>query len=164
MAEVIQEEILQQRDFRLENILVKNLSLEIPKNVVTPSFEKEPTVQLELRNSSRPLSRDNYCEVLLEVTARVRSGENLQLLIEVSQAGIFFVGENDGDKRQSLLNVKAPEMLYPYLSSLVADLMSRAGSPRIFLPPFDFQAVYEKRQLLMKAQLEGNDDGGKTNA
>jgi len=163
MAEVSREEVFHQEKYRLENILVKNLSLEIPTNVVTPSFDKEPTVQLELRNSSRPLSRENYCEVLLEVTARVRSGENLQLLIEVAQAGIFHVDENDGEKRQTFLNVKAPEILYPHLSYLVSDLMSRAGAPRIFLPPFDFQTVYDKRRQMMKAQLEEG-GSGTTNA
>lgn len=153
MQEAIKQEVVPDGTYRLENIFVKNLSLEIPSNVVTPSFDKEPTVQLELRNSSRPLSRDNYCEIMLEATARVRSGEDLQLLIEVSQAGIFFVGEEGNDKRQTFLNVKAPEILYPHLSYLIADLMSRAGAPRIFLPPFDFQAVYAQRKKMMEQQL-----------
>lgn len=157
-----QEIISQPSNFRLENILVKNLSLEIPKNVVTPSFSKDPTVQFELRNSSRPLSRDNYAEVLLEGTVRVRNGdEDLQLLIEVSQAGIFMLDEPDSEKRQRLLNIRAPEALYPYLSQLVADLMMRAGSPRIFLPPFNFESVYDKkRELLQKKMAEEENAGG----
>ena len=76
--------------FRMENMLVKNLSVEMPDNVVAPEFANNPNVQLELRNSSRPLSRDNYYEVLLDATVRVRADEEIQLLIEASQAGIFF--------------------------------------------------------------------------
>ena len=43
--------------FRMENMLVKNLSVEMPDNVVAPEFANNPNVQLELRNSSRVLCR-----------------------------------------------------------------------------------------------------------
>jgi preprotein translocase subunit SecB len=135
--------------FRLENIIVKNLSLEIPENIVAPSFGKDPTVQLEMRNTSRPLSQDNFAEVMLEGTVRVRSGEDLQLLIEVSQAGIFQLEPGEAEARQHLLNVRAPETLYPYFSQLISELMSKAGAPRMFLPPFDFNAVYQQKRALM---------------
>ena len=75
--------------FRIENIVIKNLSLETPENVVTPTFKEDPVIKLELRNSSRPLSRDHYYEVVLETTMRAQSGDEVQLLVEVSQAGIF---------------------------------------------------------------------------
>lgn len=139
--------------FRLENTLIKNLSLEIPESVVTPVFNKEPTVNLEIRHSARALSREHYMEVLLEATARVRNGDDLQVLIEVSQSGIFFIQHEQADARRFLTNVQAPEMLYPYLSQVVSDLMSRAGAPRIFLPPFDFKRVYETKRAAQRKQL-----------
>lgn len=139
--------------FRLENTLIKNLSLEIPESVVTPTFTKEPAVNLEIRNSSRSLSRDDYMEVLLEATARVRSGDDLQLLIEVSQSGIFFIQHESDDIRRYLINVQAPELLYPYLSQVVSEMMMRAGAPRIFLPPFDFKQVYEKKREAQQSAL-----------
>ena len=153
MQDVVKQEIPTQTQFRLDNILVKNLSLEMPENIVTPVYGSEPTVQLELRNTSRALSRDNFSEVVLEATVRIRNGEDLQLLIEMSQAGIFYIEETDTEKRQILLNVHAPEILYPYLTHLIVDLMIKAGAPRIFLPPFDFRAVYEKRRELLQKKL-----------
>ena len=151
-----------QSQFGLENILVKNLSLEIPENIVAPTFGQgsEPTLQMELRNHSRPLSQDNMAEVVLEATVRVKSGDELQLLIEIAQAGIFRVQEEDAEKRQQLLGILAPEILYPYLSQLLSDMMGRAGAPRIFLPPFNFKAVYAKKQEALKQKLEA--DGGNT--
>jgi preprotein translocase subunit SecB len=124
--------------FRLENILIKNMSLEMPENVVTPTFNATPTIKLELRNISRQLSRDNYYEVVLETTTKVLSGENVQLLVEISQGGIFYIENVEAKQRERLLNVHAPEMLYPYISQLLSDLMMRAGAPRIFLPPLIF--------------------------
>ncbi len=145
--------------FRLENMLVKNLSVEMPDAIVAPEFNNNPNVQLELRNSSRPLSRDNYYEVLLDATVRVRSEEETQLLIEASQSGIFFVDNIGAEERHRLMNIHAAEMLYPYLSQLISDMMSRAGAPRIFLPPFNFRAVYEEKRRAMEKKLaeEGGD-------
>lgn len=147
--------------FRMENMLVKNLSVEMPDNVVAPEFASNPNVQLELRNSSRPLSRDNYYEVLLDATVRVRADEEIQLLIEASQAGIFFVQNAAAEERRLLLNVHAAEMLYPYLSQLVCELMTRAGAPRIFLPPFNFRSVYQEKRRVMEEKLS-EENGDKT--
>lgn len=142
--------------FRLENMLIKNLSLEIPENIVAPTFtkEKEPNLQMELRNHSRPLSNSSYNEVILEATVRVKSGDDLQILIEVTQSGIFYVKEEDTEKRQLLLGVLSPEILYPYVSQIIADLLNKAGAPKIFLPPFNFKAIYEKKRQSMLEKLQ----------
>ena len=132
--------------FRLENITVKNLSLEIPTAVVSPAFKQEPVVKMELRNAARGLNRENYYEVTLEVTLRLFSGEELQLLLETSQAGVVFLQNADAKLREEILNINAPEMLYPYISQLVGDLLMRAGAPRLFLPPFNFRALYAKKR------------------
>lgn len=161
MTKEIRQEVPQERNFRLDNIMVKNLSLEMPKDIVTPSFGDEPTVQLELRNATRPLSRENYAEVVLEATVKVQNNDKIQLLLEVSQAGIFFVDESDADLRQEMLNIRAPELLYPYLSHLIADLMMRAGAPRMFLPPFNFRTVYERKKRILEEKLTDEQSGGK---
>lgn len=131
---------------RVENILIKNLSLEIPEQVVAPSFQEEPTIKMELRNSSRQLSREDYYEVTLEVTMRLQSDGKVQLLIEAAQAGVVLLQNADERQREEALNIYAPEMLYPYTSQLLSELMIRAGSPRVFLPPFNFRTIYEKRR------------------
>ncbi len=139
--------------FRLENVLLKNLSLEMPERVVAPSFSDSPNVNLEMRNSARNLKQENAYEASLELTARVRDGEDTVLLIEISQAGIFVIQNASAEQKQTLLNVHAPEILYPYASQCVSDLMLRAGAPRVFLPPFNFKALYQKkREYLQKQQ------------
>lgn len=144
-------------NYRLETILVRNLSLEIPENIVMPEFKDKPEVQMEMRNKSRPLSGGDHFEVLLDVTARIKSGGALQILIEVQQGGLFYLETTDADQRERFLGIAAPTMLYPYLTQLIGDLMSRAGAPRVFLPPFDFSTVYAKKQQLMQQQAEENE-------
>ena len=146
---------------RLETILVKNLSLEIPENVVSPTFSQKPEIQLELRSKTRPLNRDDYYEVQLEATARVKNGDALQVLIELQQAGIFYLEEPDRDKRQEFLGIQAPTILYPYFTQLMSDLLAHAGAPRIFLPPFDFKPAYEKKQEILREKLAQDDRDGK---
>ena len=139
--------------FRMENILVKNLSLEMPKQTVTPAFKEDPTIKMELRNSARPLSRQHYYEVTLDATFRLQSGEDVQLLIETTHAGIVYVENATPLRREELLNIHAPEMLYPYASQTMSDLMIRAGAPRVFLPPFNFRALYEQRREALELKM-----------
>lgn len=139
-------------NYRLETILVRNVSLEIPENIVMPEFKEKPEVQMELRNKSRALAGGAHYEVILEVTARIKSGANLQILIEIEQGGVFYLEGADAQQRQHFLGIAAPTMLYPYLTQLMGDLMSRAGAPRVFLPPFDFAAVHAKKQQMQQEQ------------
>lgn len=141
--------------FRLENMFIKNLSLEIPENVVAPRFDrnKEPNIQIQMRNQSTPLDNKDYTEVILEATVKVKSGEDVQVLIEVTQSGIFYIKEEDDEKRQLLSGVLAPELLYPYVSQIVSDLMNKAGVPKIFLPPFNFKAIHDQKKRAMREQL-----------
>lgn len=141
--------------FRVENMLVKNISLEIPDSIEAPAFRGEPAIRMEMRNRARALSRPNCHEVVLEVTARVNDGDETQLLVEVSQAGVFFIQGETPEERELLLNVHAPETLYPYVAQMLADLAARAGAPRFFPPPFNFRALYgQKRRAVAKREKE----------
>ena len=141
--------------FRVENMLVKNISLEIPDRVDIPSFRGEPAIRMEMRNRARPFPRPHCHEVALEVTARVNDGEETQLLVEISQSGVFFIQGETPEQREILLNVHAPETLYPYVAQLLADLAARAGAPRFFPPPFNFRALYDqKRRALAKREKQ----------
>lgn len=138
---------------RVENIIVKSLSLEMPDKVVAPAFKEKPAVKMEMRNSSRRLSQENYYEVTLEMTFRAESGGETQLLIEAVQSGILFLQNADGAAREEALNIRVPEMLYPYLCQLTSDLMQRAGAPRMFLPPFNFRELHLQKKRALKEKL-----------
>ena len=131
---------------RVDNILLKNVSLEMPDGVVAPRFSQNPNVNLEIRNSARQLDTPDRFEAALEITARVRDGDRTIILIEIAQAGVFVVAGATAAQKQTMLQVHAPEILYPYASQCVCDLMLRAGAPRIFLPPFNFKALFEKKR------------------
>ena len=131
--------------FRVENILVKNISLEIPERVAVPAFRGEPVVQFKMQNRTRPLSDAQRHEVSLDATATVSDGDAPQLLVEVSQAGIFRVEGASAAQLEFLLNVSAPEALYPYAAQLISDLASRAGAPRFFPPPFNFRELHRRK-------------------
>ena len=145
--------------FRIENILIKNLSLEMPDKVVAPAFSQDPTIKMEMRNSSRKLSRDDYYEVTLDVTFRLQNGEEVQLLIEAAQSGIVFLQNADARQRDEILNIHAPEMLYPYACQLTSELMARAGAPRLFLPPFNFRDLHQKKVEAINKKIAAEKSG-----
>lgn len=137
--------------FRIDNILVKSVSLEIPENLVAPDFGAAPHLNLEIRNTQRELSHPGAFEAAIEITARVTNGEKTQLLIEITQAGAFRIENANADARRFLLAVAAPETLYPYAAQMIGDLLQKAGGPRLFLPPFNFRELYEKKRAMLKS-------------
>lgn len=148
--------------FRMENILIKNLSLETPGKTPSPSLGNNPTVKMEIRNAVQSLTQENYYEVTLEVTCRLFDGEEVQILVEASQAGIVFLDQADARQREIALNIHTPEILYPYLCQLVGDLLTRAGAPRLFLPPVNFRALYERTKRAQEKKLREKEEDEKS--
>lgn len=144
-----------QATLQVEGIFLKSVSMETPEKVVAPSFTQGADINLEIRNLSRPLNEPGRYEVALEMLARARSGEETQLLVEVVQAGVVRVQNAPPEATQFVLNVTAPEMLYPYAAQLINDLLGRTPAPKIFLPPFDFRALYaRKREMIEKGEQQ----------
>ena len=137
---------------KVENIFVKGVSLEIGEGIVVPTFQKAPHVNLEIRNTLRPLSEEGTTEVALEITARIEEEGKTVILVEVIQTGIFNISNAGANERQLLLNIAAPEMLYPYACQTISDLMSKAAMPRIFLPPVNFKDIYRQKTELLKKE------------
>jgi preprotein translocase subunit SecB len=77
-------------------------------------------------------------------------------LAEVQQAGIFLLRDLQKEQLRNLLSVYCPRLLYPYASFVISDLVTRGGFPQLVLAPFNFDALYKKRQ----AEAAGNKPDG----
>jgi preprotein translocase subunit SecB len=73
-------------------------------------------------------------------------------LVEAKQAGIFELSNIPVEQIDPMLGIACPTILYPYLRSNIADIISRAGFQPIHLNEINFHGMYEHR--LMQAQQE----------
>jgi preprotein translocase subunit SecB len=146
--------------FRIQRIYLKDLSLEQPNAPEIFLVAAEPQVQIEVDITVKPLS-DELFEVILSATMTTRVDGKVLFLIEANQAGIFEFQNIPVEQIDPMLGITCPTILFPYLRSNVADIISRAGFQPIHLNEINFHGMYEHR-LLQAQQAAGESAGGNT--
>lgn len=148
-----QESIEQSKEpgFRIQRIYLKDLSLEQPNAPQILLVASEPQVQVEIDISVSPLSEGIF-EVALSSTVTAKVDTKVLFLVEAKQAGIFEFSNIPVEQIDPMLGIACPTILYPYLRSNIADIISRAGFQPIHLNEINFHGMYEHR--LMQAQQE----------
>jgi len=138
--------------FNLQRIYLKDLSLEQP-NTPQIQFEanqQQPQVDIQLGMQSTAVVPGVY-EVAVTVTVTTKTGDRTLFLIEAKEAGLFEIRNLPDEQTQGILNVVCPQMIYPYLRSVVTDVCTRGGFPPIFLAEVNFQAMYEQQMAQRQA-------------
>jgi preprotein translocase subunit SecB len=133
----------QDQNVSLQTVYVKDLSFESPKGPFMPAQSPEPKIQLNLNTSSTVVATGVH-EVILTVTLEAKSGDVPVYLAEVKQGGVFTVRGFSPDDTRRILGSFAPNVLFPYIRQTVSDLISKGGFPPFFLPPVNFDALYER--------------------
>jgi len=134
---------------RIQRIYLKDLSLEQPNAPQILLLASEPQVQVEVDISVAPLSEGVF-EVALSSTVTAKVDAKVLFLVEAKQAGIFEFSNIPVEQVDPMLGIACPTILYPYLRSNIADIISRAGFQPIHLSEINFHAMYGHR--LMQAQ------------
>ena len=137
--------------FRIQRIYLKDVSLEQPNAPQILLVASEPQVQVEIDIAVAPLSEGIF-EVALSSTVTAKVDAKVLFLVEAKQAGIFEFSNIPVEQIDPMLGIACPTMLYPYLRSNIADIISRAGFQPIHLNEINFHGMYEHR--LMQAQQE----------
>ena len=145
-----------QQQFTLQRIYSKDVSFESPS---TPSIFRQswqPSVNVDLNTKSSRVDDDGNHEVVLTLTVTAKMGEETAFLVEVQQAGIFYVVGIDGEPLRQVLATVGPNILFPYARESIDALVVKGGFPPLMLSPINFDALY--RQAV--AQQAGQDGAG----
>jgi preprotein translocase subunit SecB len=138
-----------------QKIYVKDISFETPDSPAIFTKEWTPTLTVDLGQKVIELAEDLY-EVVLTLTATMKTGDSTAYLTEVQQAGIFIIKGLGEEKLMHVLNVYCPRSLYPYACSAASEIVTRGGFPQLLLAPVNFKAIYHKR---MEKAGTGDGDG-----
>jgi len=95
---------------------------------------------------------------VLTLTVTAKMGEETAFLVEVQQAGIFYVVGIDGEPLRQVLATVGPNILFPYARESIDALVVKGGFPPLMLSPVNFDALY--RQAV--AQQAAQDGAGST--
>ena len=160
MAE--QEQVTDEKQIAIQKIYVKDFSFESP---LTPEvFTKKdwaPKTNLNLRSSHKTATENNH-EIVLTITIEAKEDEKTLFLVELQQAGLFFIQGYSEDEFKAVVGSFCPNILFPYARESVANMISRGGFPEFLLQPINFDALYAQGLAQAQAQAQGG-DGGSSN-
>jgi preprotein translocase subunit SecB len=156
-----QEEQAQQQ-FAMQRIYAKDLSFESPSSPDVFKKQWQPKVNVELNTKSDKVDEEGNFEVVLTVTITSKVEEDTAFLVEVQQAGIFFITGFEGEDLRRILGTAAPNILFPYARENIDALCVKGGFPPVMLAPVNFESLYQ--QALAQAQAQSQAAEGGTDA
>ena len=127
---------------QIHRIYLKDMSLEQPNSPAIFLKEGTPAIELEIMVDVHELEAACF-ESQLTVTVTAKLEEQVALVIEALQAGIFEAHVPEGQLDQ-VKRVTCPGILFPYLRANVADAITRAGFPALHLADINFGALYDQ--------------------
>nr|MBS0349914.1 protein-export chaperone SecB [Pseudomonadota bacterium] len=142
-----------QRQFAIQRIYVKDMSLEVPNSPKVFLENWEPEMNMDIGTKADPIEQHTY-EVVLSLTVTVKIKNTVAFLIEIKQAGIFTLQNFPEEHMRPMLGAFCPNILYPYARATVTDLVIRAGFPQLYLAPVNFDAFYEQHERERQKQAE----------
>jgi len=148
-----------QQQFAIQRIYNKDLSFESPSTPAIFRKQYQPKVNVDLNTRSNAVDEEGNFEVVLSLTLTAKIDDETAFLVEVQQAGVFFIQGFDNDQLRRVLGTAAPNILFPYARENIDSLVVRGGFPPVMLAPVNFDALYEQA-LQQQAQQEGQNGQG----
>jgi len=142
----------------LQKIYVKDLSFESPKAPTVFTTNVQPQTQISIRTGSQTIAQNTF-EVTLTLTVEAKEQEATIFLIEIAQAGIFYIEGYTAEEQAVLIGTFCPNTMYPFAREAIADVIGRGGFPQFLLQPINFDALYAQA---VRERARG--DGGAVSA
>ncbi|MGH8195384.1 MAG: protein-export chaperone SecB [Woeseiaceae bacterium] len=131
-----------ERKISIQKIYIKDFSFESPQ---TPQIftegKWEPKTNLNLRSTHSAGSGDHH-EVVLTITVETKHDDKTLFLIELQQAGLFYIAGYTPEEFSTVVGSFCPNVLFPYAREAIAGVVAKGGFPELLLQPINFDALY----------------------
>tara|TARA_B100000700_G_C14905056_1_gene789290 strand:+ start:553 stop:990 length:438 start_codon:yes stop_codon:yes gene_type:complete len=136
--------------FTVNRIYAKDISMESPEAPgIFNELKMQPKVGFNLKTNIVELDSTTY-EITLDINVKAETDEKAIYLVELKQSGIFGIEGADEDLKNNFLNVRCPEIIFPYAMESVSTLIQKSGFPPIFFAPIDFNALHQQELAKQK--------------
>ena len=144
--------------FQIQRVYLKDISLEQPNAPEILLNQGEPKLEVQVDILAHQLDDVNF-HVTLIGTVTTKIDDKVLFLVEAQQSGIFEIRHMPEEQISPLLAIACPTILFPYLRSNIADMISRAGFQPVHLAEINFHALYEQR-MAQSGQTQASSDSG----
>ena len=130
--------------FFVKKIFTKDLSLESPEApAIFDNIKTTPKIAFNLNTTITSIDDTTY-DITLDINVKAETENNVIYLVEVKQSGLFVIDGADDELKDVFLNIRCPEVIFPYARETISSLVQKAGFPPIFIAPIDFNALYQQ--------------------
>jgi preprotein translocase subunit SecB len=130
--------------FQIQRVYLKDMSLEQPNSPGIFLEQEGPAIEVSLDVGAEQLA-DGIYETTVTITVTAKIKDKVAFLVEGKQAGIFEARNIPVDQLDPMLGIGCPTIIYPYLRSNIADVITRSGFPPIHLAEINFESFYSQR-------------------
>jgi preprotein translocase subunit SecB len=144
--------------FTVEKLYTKDLSFEAPNAPLVFNEQGQPDLQMKLNQKVTRLG-DTAFEVSLGVTITCTLNGKTAYLAEVEQSGVFGLSGFDAQVLDAMLGIQCPNILYPYATAAISQLIQSGGFPPFPMQPINFEALYGEglRQRMAQQEQQGGE-------
>ncbi len=153
-----------QQQFTLQRIYTKDISFESPGTPQIFRQSWQPAVNVDLNTKSARVDEQGNHEVVLTLTVTAKLGDDTAFLVEVQQAGIFYVSAIEGEQLRQVLATLGPNILFPYAREAIDTLVVKGGFPPLMLAPVNFDALYRQAVAQQAQQAAQATDSATTDS
>lgn len=143
----------QETQFMIQRVYVKDVSYEAPHAPHIFQKKWEPELTLDLNTEHTALDNQTY-EVVLTLTATVKTQNTIAFLSEIKQAGIFTIQGAENSQLEHILGSFCPNILFPYAREAITAQVIRGSFPQLVLAPINFDALFMQKMEEKKNVLE----------
>ena len=90
-------------------------------------------------------NQNDMFEVTLTMTAKARFDNVIAYIVEIEYAVLVVLNDVPKDKQHPMLLIKVPELAFPFVREIAANLTMQGGYYPLLLAPVDFRAMYMER-------------------
>jgi len=145
-----------QQQFSMQRIYCKDVSFESPATPQVFRKSYQPKVNVDLNTRSDAIDENGNFEVVLTITVTSKIEEETAFLVEVQQAGIFYIAGFETEQLRMVLGITAPNILFPYAREAIDTLVVKGGFPALMLAPVNFEALYQQAMAQSQGAAQGN--------
>ena len=139
------EENQVEQEFKIQRVFLKDLSFESPLGAEAFLKQLQPSVNQEIATETRKID-DKHFEVVLKLTITASTEDKTVFLIEIQQAGIFYLSGIADTNIAQVLNTVCPQVLFPYARETIDSVLNKGTFPALMLAPINFDALFAQAQ------------------
>jgi preprotein translocase subunit SecB len=145
----------QQIQVRVVAQYIKDLSFENPNvRKLLEGPGEAPNLRVEVNVNATKVVNTTY-ESVINFKAEATNKLGTIYDLELAYAGLFHVENLPEPALEPFLLIECPQLLFPFVRRLVADLTREGGFPPLLLDPINFANLFAKRQQELAAQGQG---------